>query len=50
MQGAVVDIRGQTVPPVFLVVCNQVFGTGHLNEDERGIYTGFEKARTTPVL
>ena len=50
MQGAVIDVRGQTVPPVFLVVCDKVFGTGHLNEDERGIYTSFEKARTTPVL
>ena len=50
MQGAVIDVRGKTVPPVFLVVCDQVFGTSHLNEDERGIPTSFEKAHTTPVL
>ena len=50
MQSTVIDICGQTVPPVFLVVCDQVFGAGHLNENEHGIYTGFWKALTTPVL
>jgi len=39
MQGAVIDIRGETVPPMFLAVCDQMFGTGHLSENERATST-----------
>ena len=50
MQGAIVDVRGQTVSPMLLIVCNKMFGAGHLNQNEHPIYTSFWKARTTPVL
>lgn len=50
MQGAVINICGQTVPPVLLVVCDQMFGTGHLNEHEHSTHASFGKVRTTPLL
>ena len=50
MQGAVVDVRGHSVPPVLLVVCDQMFGAGHLNENEHDLYTSIREERTTPVL
>ena len=31
VEGAIIDVSGQTIPPVLLVVRDQVFGAGHLN-------------------
>lgn len=41
VQGAIIDVRGQTIPPVFLVVRDQMFGAGHLYECENRIYGRF---------
>ena len=39
VQSAIVDVGGKTVPPVFLVVCDQVFSAGHLNGHEGRVPT-----------
>jgi len=43
MQGAVINIRGQTVSPMLLVVRDQMLGTSHLNENEYHVNTSFGK-------
>jgi hypothetical protein len=38
VQGPIVDIGGRTVPPMLLIVRDQMFSTGHLNEYEHRIW------------
>ena len=50
VQGPIIDIRGQTIPPVFLIVCDQMFSASHLNGCEYEVCRCPYKVRTTPVL
>ena len=37
MQGAIVDVGGETIPPMLLIVCDQMFRAGHLIECQGSI-------------